>query len=176
MIKNIAVFCGSQFGNSDFYQQEMINLGLLLASKSIGLIYGGGSHGLMGVLAKTMLEKKAQVVGVIPKCIVHLEDPPALDEIIIVDSMHARKEHMSSLADAFILAPGGFGSLDEFFEIVTWKQINLHHKPVYILNINHYFQPLIQFIEHAINNQFIQEKHKSIFSICNQIDELNQVI
>jgi uncharacterized protein (TIGR00730 family) len=171
-IKNIAVFCGAKFGNQDIIQQEMKNLGILLASKNIGLVYGGAGCGLMGILAKSMLEKNAKVIGVIPNCLLHVEKPPALENIILVKSMHERKQYMSKLSDAFILAPGGFGSLDEFFEILTWKQLNIHQKPIFILNINQFFQPLIQYIDHAINKDFILKQDKQLFTICNQIDEL----
>lgn len=158
-MKRLAVFCGSNSGASEIYKESAILLGKELAKRNITLVYGGATVGIMGVLADTVLEEGGQVIGVIPTVLEAKEiSHSSLTELIVVHSMHERKQKMSELADGFIVLPGGAGTLEEFFEVFTWSQIGLNKKPCGILNINHYYDLLIQFFEHMCKQQFMQEK------------------
>ncbi|USK60039.1 TIGR00730 family Rossman fold protein [Peribacillus asahii] len=162
-MKRIAVFCGSSIGASHTYKEGAIQLGKELARRGITLVYGGSSVGIMGTVADAVLEAGGQAIGVIPKMleekeIAHLH----LTELIVVNSMHERKTKMVELADGFIALPGGPGTLEEFFEVFTWAQLGLHQKPCGILNIDHYYDLLISFLNHMNEQQFLQDKHRSI--------------
>ena len=160
-MKRICVFCGSSVGSNGIYKETAIKLGTLLVKHNIQLVYGAGNIGLMGVLADTMLNLNGKVSGIIPKLLVEKEVVHAdLTELIIVDSMHQRKALMTELSDGFIVLPGGFGTLDEMFEVLTWKQLNIIQKPLGLLNINGYFDNLILFLENAVSEKFIRPEHK----------------
>ncbi|AJS60546.1 LOG family protein [Paenibacillus sp. IHBB 10380] len=162
-MKKIAVFCGSSDGASPAYKEGAIHLGKELAKRGITLVYGGASVGIMGTLADAVLESGGQVIGVIPQMLEDREiSHPNLTELIIVDSMHERKTKMVELADGFIALPGGPGTLEEFFEVFTWAQLGLHQKPCGILNINHYYDLLISFFDHMNEQQFLQDKYRSM--------------
>ncbi len=160
-MKSLAVFCGSRTGASDIYIEEAIKFGKELAQRKITLIYGGSSVGIMGAVADSIIEAGGNVIGVMPKFLDQKErSHKKLSELIIVESMHERKSKMSDLADGFIALPGGPGTLEEFFEIFTWAQLGLHQKPLGILNINHYYDPLIALFNHMTNEMFMEEKHR----------------
>lgn len=162
-MKKIAVFCGSSNGASIAYKEGAILLGKELARRGITLVYGGASVGIMGTVADAVLESGGQVIGVIPKMLEDREiSHPNLTELIIVDSMHERKTKMAELADGFIALPGGPGTLEEFFEVFTWAQLGLHQKPCGILNINHYYDLLISLFDHMNEQQFLQDKYRSM--------------
>ena len=147
LLKRIAVFCGAHLGDSPKYAQAAEALAHALADQQMGLVYGGDKIGLMSVLADTMLKRQAEVIGVIPQFLVDRGIAHQhLTQLHVVNSMHERKAVMSELADGFILFVGGVGSLDEFFELVSWGQLGLHQKPCGILNVEHYFDHLIQFL------------------------------
>lgn len=162
-MKKIAVFCGSSNGALPSYKEGAIKLGKELARRDITLVYGGASVGIMGTVADAVLEAGGQVIGVIPKM---LEDREIshrnLTELIIVDSMHERKTKMVELADGFVALPGGPGTLEEFFEVFTWAQLGLHQKPCGILNVDHYYDLLISFFDQMNEQQFLQDKYRSI--------------
>lgn len=162
-MKKIAVFCGSSFGAKDVYKEGAIALGKELAARGLSLVYGGSSVGLMGAVADAVLEEGGQVVGVLP---VFLQDREIahsnLSELIIVDTMHERKAKMAEIADGFIVLPGGAGTMDEFFEIFTWGQLGLHRKPCGLLNLGGYYDLLIGLFNHMTDEQFIQEKFRSM--------------
>lgn len=162
-MKKIAVFCGSSFGAKDVYKEGAIALGKELAARGLSLVYGGSSVGLMGAVADAVLEEGGQVVGVLP---VFLQDREIahsnLSELIIVDTMHERKAKMAEIADGFIVLPGGAGTMDEFFEIFTWGQLGLHRKPCGLLNLGGYYDLLIELFNHMTDEQFIQEKFRSM--------------
>lgn len=162
-MKKIAVFCGSSFGAKDVYKEGAIALGKELAARGLSLVYGGSSVGLMGALADAVLEEGGQVIGVLP---VFLQDREIahrnLSELIIVDTMHERKAKMAEIADGFIVLPGGAGTMDEFFEIFTWGQLGLHRKPCGLLNLGGYYDLLIELFNHMTDEQFIQEKFRSM--------------
>ncbi|CAE7788917.1 unnamed protein product [Symbiodinium microadriaticum] len=158
-MKNIAVFCGSAKGKNKIYEQTAIDLAQLFLRNNLTLVYGGGSIGLMGVLADTMLAGGGEVIGVIPKKIFDWEvGHSGVTQLEIVETMHERKARMADLSNAFIAIPGGIGTLDEFIEIFTWLQLGYHHDPVALLNVNGYFDPLIAFLEKAVEEGFLNKE------------------
>jgi len=155
-MKRIAVYCGSCMGNRAEYRRAAEELGHLMVSRNIGLVYGGGSIGLMGAIAQTVLDDGGEAIGVIPRFleneeIVHRH----LTELHLVDTMHQRKMKMAELADGFIALPGGFGTLEEWFEMLTWAQIGHHRKPIALLNVSGYFDPLLEMIRRGCEECFI---------------------
>lgn len=165
-MKRIAVYCGSSSGASDVYRDGAIQLGKEMAKRRIALIYGGASVGLMGILADTVLQEGGEVIGVIPEILVDREIAHQhLTKLHKVQTMHERKAKMADLADGFIAMPGGPGTLEEFFEMFTWTQIGLHQKPLGLLNINEYYTPLAKLFDHMIEEQFMQEKYRSLTMI-----------
>ena len=164
-MNSICVYCGSSDKTDPAYIEAAYELGQVIASREIELIYGAGSTGLMGAVANGTLQNGGEVTGVIPEIfntpnLVH----QGLTRLEIVDNMHVRKARLAELADAFVALPGGFGTLEELFEILTWAQIGLHQKPVGLLNIRQYFNPLITMIDKASAEGFIYSEHKALFS------------
>lgn len=156
-MQNICVYCGSSHGALAAYTELARNLGQLLAERSIGLIYGGGKVGLMGEIADAALAAGGEVIGVIPTVLSRKElIHTGCTELHEVDSMHSRKALMEQLADGFIALPGGFGTMDELFEIITWAQLGLHQKPIGLLNCEHYYDPLLTFIEQTVSQKFVR--------------------
>lgn len=167
-MKKLAVFCGSSNGASNVYIEEAKKLGKELAKRSIALVYGGASVGVMGAVADSVLEEGGTVIGVMPSFLEKREiSHKNLSELIIVDSMHDRKAKMAELADGFIALPGGPGTLEEFFEIFTWAQLGLHQKPCGLLNINHYYDPLVALFNHMAEEQFLHEKYRNLAIVDN---------
>jgi uncharacterized protein (TIGR00730 family) len=162
-MKRIAVFCGSSNGASELYIQGAKALGKELAKRNISLVYGGASVGVMGAVADAVLEADGHVIGVMPTFLEEREiSHKNLSELIVVESMHERKAKMAELVDGFITLPGGPGTLEEFFEIFTWAQLGLHQKPCGLMNINDYYTPLISLFNHMTEEQFLQEKYRSM--------------
>ncbi|MED3689395.1 TIGR00730 family Rossman fold protein [Peribacillus butanolivorans] len=162
-MKTLAVFCGSSKGASNVYLEAAKKLGKELAKRNITLVYGGACVGIMGAVADSVLETGGKVIGVMPSFLEKREiSHKNLTELIVVDSMHERKAKMAELADGFIALPGGPGTLEEFFEIFTWAQLGLHHKPCGLLNINHYYDPLVALFNHMSDEQFLHEKYRSM--------------
>lgn len=162
-MKNICVFCGSNPGSSPVYMEGAKQLGISLAEAGITLVYGGARVGLMGAVADTVLAHGGKVIGVIPKSLVDREIAhTGLTDLHIVGSMHERKALMSELADGFIALPGGSGTLEEFFEVFTWAQLGHHQKPCGLLNLNGYYTPLLQFIDHTIGEGFMKEDYRAM--------------
>lgn len=155
---NICVFCGSSFGNNPVYTEAAKALGSLMAANNHTLVYGGGNVGLMGAIADSVLENKGEVIGVIPKFLMDREvGHTGLTSLEIVTSMHERKKRMADLSDAFVAIPGGWGTLEEIAEILTWKQLGLLNQPVAILNINGFFDPLLKQMQCMVTEGFLQE-------------------
>lgn len=162
-MKSVCVFCGSKTGANGGYRRAAEDLGRLLASRGNTLVYGGGSVGLMGVIANAVLAAGGKVVGVIPKVLATDElIHPGVDQMHIVSSMHARKAQMNELSDAFVALPGGYGTFEELFEVVTWSQLGLHRKPIGLLNVAGYFDPLAALIDHAVREGFIKPAHREL--------------
>lgn len=158
-IQSLAVFCGSKTGNNPIYKEHAMQLGQLMATHHVKLIYGGGSAGLMGVIADTVMQHGGSVTGIIPKILLEWEvQHRGITELIISDDMHARKRTIYSLSDAALILPGGFGTLDELFEIVTWNQLTIHDKQIYILNSGGFYDHLIQHIELMKKENFLYDE------------------
>lgn len=161
--RRVCVFCGSNRGANAAYAAAAEHTARELASRGIGLVYGGGNIGLMGVLADAMLRTEGQVIGVIPEALMAKEvGHRGLPDLRIVKTMHERKALMAELSDAFIALPGGFGTYDELFEVLTWAQLGLHAKPCGLLNINGFFDPLLRFLDHAVEERFLRAGHRSL--------------
>jgi hypothetical protein len=163
MVRRICVFCGSGSGKRASYAQAAASLGRYLAGSGIAIVYGGGKVGLMGVVADAALEAGGEVIGVMPRALVEKEIAHTrLSELRVVASMHERKALMAELADAFIALPGGFGTLDEFCEILTWGQLGLHRKPCGILNVDGYYDRLLSLFDHAVTEGFLKPANRQI--------------
>ncbi len=172
-IKRICVFCGSNHGARSAYTGAAQQLGKALVSQGVGLVYGGGSIGLMTVVADAVLEEKGEVIGVIPHALSSKEFAhDGLTELRLVSSMHERKAMMAELSGAFIAMPGGFGTLDEFFEIVTWAQLGLHTKPIGLLNVGGYFDLLLKFVDYMLRERFISAEHRQLIITAHDPEEL----
>ena len=160
-IKKICVYCGSSSGKNPAYSQAAVNLALALCERNIGLVYGGGAIGVMGTVADAVLAAGGEAVGVIPKALAIKEVAHnSLSELHVVASMHERKAMMADLADGFIALPGGWGTLEEIFEILTWAQLGFHDKPCGLLNIEGYYDGLIGFLENSFEQQFVNELYR----------------
>lgn len=172
-MKYICVFCGSSFGSKPAYIQAAQALGEALARRGIGLVYGGGKVGLMGAIADTVMAAGGEVIGVIPEFLAAKEIAhTGLSQLHIVESMHERKALMTDLSDGFIALPGGFGTLEEFCEILTWTQLGLHQKPQGLLNVEGYFDPLIELFDHAVAEAFVKPNHRSLVLQAKEPDVL----
>ncbi|EJL70358.1 LOG family protein [Chryseobacterium populi] len=172
-MKSITVFCGSSFGSDDIYREQAFLLGQTLAKQNIQLIYGGADVGLMGTIADGALSEKGKVIGVLPhflqsKEIAHKQ----LTELILVETMHERKTKMNDLCDGVIVLPGGYGTLEEFFEMITWAQLGLHKKPVAIFNINGFYDDLIKMVQTMVDKGFLKQINRDMLLIGDTTDEL----
>jgi uncharacterized protein (TIGR00730 family) len=162
-MQRLCVFCGSSSGQRPVYADHARALGRLLAERSLGLVYGGGHIGLMGVLADAVLAGGGEVVGVIPRTLVEKElAHSGLTALHVVETMHQRKALMADLADGFAALPGGFGTADELFEILTWAQLGLHSRPVGLLNVAGYFDPLLAWLDHTVREGFLHAEHRQL--------------
>jgi len=172
-ITSLCVFCGSQVGQDARHVETARNLGQALADRGITLVYGGGGIGLMKEVADTVLKGGGHVVGVIPEHLARVEVQHAgVTELLRVGSMHERKQIMFERSDGFVVMPGGFGTLDEFFEVLTWRQIGLHDKPTVILDETGYWQPLRALLDHVANEKFAGANSKSLYSFAPSIKDL----
>ncbi len=167
-MQRVCVFCGSKTGTDDRFPQAATELGQLLVANKLGLVFGGGSVGLMGVLADAVLEAGGDVIGVLPAMLATKElRHPGVHDMRLVPDMHARKALMADLADAFIALPGGYGTFEELFEVITWTQLGIHRKPIGLLNCAGYFDPLVGMIDHAVNEGFVKERHRELIVVEN---------
>jgi uncharacterized protein (TIGR00730 family) len=165
-INSIAVFCGSNSGVDPLFVEHAKQLGYLLAEKNITLIYGGGNKGLMATVANAVLEKQGRVVGIIPTLLTKWEHQHEdITELIVVDDMHSRKKILYERCDAAIILPGGVGTLDEFFEMLTWNQLNIHNKKIFLLNTNGFYDALLQHIQKMQQEKFLHEKMENRITI-----------
>jgi len=179
--RRICVFTGSRHGLSPEYREAATTLGRELVARDYGLVYGGGNVGLMTVIADAVLELSGDVTGVIPNSLVSKEVAHlGLSDLRIVDSMHERKALMAELSDGFIAMPGGIGTMEEFFEVLSWAQLGLHEKPCALLNVAGYYDPLVQFIDHAVAQDFIKPKHRALLIVESEprrlLDRLDALI
>jgi hypothetical protein len=176
-MKRICVFCGSSPGSQAEYRACAQQLGAELARRKIGLVYGGGNVGLMGAIADSVLEAGGEAIGVIPEHLMSREiGHNRLTKLHIVRSMHERKALMSDLSDAFIALPGGFGTLEEFCEVLTWSQLGLHAKPCGIVNVLGYYTPLLAMLDHAVQERFLKPQNRALVLARDKPAELLQAL
>lgn len=170
-ITSICVYLGSSGRADDIYKQATITLGKALAKAGISLVYGGGNVGLMGLLANTVLEEGGYVIGIIPEHLAEKEVAhKGLSELHIVPSMHARKQMMVEKSDAFVIMPGGVGTLDETCEVLTWKQIGTHDMPIVFADVEGYWQPFFALIDHLVDKKFMREGDKDLYQVASDVD------
>ncbi|MFT5683552.1 MAG: hypothetical protein ACI8RZ_004484 [Myxococcota bacterium] len=175
--RRICVYCGSSDAVDERYKSAARAVGTLLAERGIGVVYGGGRVGLMGIVADAALAAGGEVLGVIPDKLQGLElGHNGLTELFVVDSMHARKMLMAQLSDGFIALPGGFGTLEEIIEVTTWSQLNYHRKPVGLLNVDGYYDHLIAWIQGAVSAGFIREPHRDLLPAADTPEGLLELL
>ena len=173
LIKSVCVYCGSSPGRQQAYADAAVSLAESLVKRNIRLVYGGAAIGIMGRLADQMLQQGGEVIGVIPKALAHKEIAHAnLTELHVTQSMHERKMLMAELSDGFIALPGGIGTLEELFEIWTWAQLGFHQKPCGLLNVDNYYDALIQFLDHMQTEQFVKAHHHAMLMVEIDADSL----
>ncbi|WP_020410430.1 TIGR00730 family Rossman fold protein [Hahella ganghwensis] len=171
----VAVFCGSGHGRLPVYAEQAVRLGTLLAESGAELVFGGGHVGLMGTIADAVLNAGGKVTGVIPTALRDREIAhPGLTSLFVVKDMHERKAKMSAIADAFVAMPGGAGTMEEIFEAWTWAMLGYHHKPCAFLNVNGYYDKLIDFIDHMVGESFMRERYRDMLIIENDPEQLLQ--
>lgn len=177
-MKRICVFCGAaKSGIADKYLQQAKLVGELIASQKIGLVYGGASLGTMGAVANAVLQGGGDVVGIIPKNLIEHEVAHyKVTKLHIVEDMHERKRMMYDFSDAFLVLPGGMGTLDEMFEILTWSQLKLHTKPIYVLNEFGFYDSLLEYIHHSHNEGFIKAEHLSLINEIKKVEDILNII
>ncbi len=176
-MKYICVFCGSKMGKRDVYRLAAQAMGKAIASRGLNLVYGGSDVGLMGVIADIVLANGGEVMGVIPEFFISQEVAHEnLTKLHIVKSMHERKALMAKLSDAFIALPGGYGTLEELAEIITWAQLTLHNKPIGILNVDDYYKSLLEFFDKSVSEGFLSKKLRSLILEASNPNDLLDLI
>ena len=172
-MKSLLVYCGSNPGVNPIYKETAVKLGLEMVKRGMKLIYGGGSLGLMGTIADTVMENGGEVVGIIPTFLDKMEvGHPNLTEIHVVNSMHERKALMEEMCDSIITLPGGYGSMDELFEILSWSQLELHKKPVGLLNVNGFYEPLVAQLDLMVREGFLKQPNREIIQVSDSIEKV----
>lgn len=172
-MKRIAVFCGSSFGSKKVYEEQAYLLGKTLAEQGIGLVYGGANIGLMGAVADGAIKNGGEVVGIIPHFLQDKEIAhDGLSELILVETMHDRKTKMNELSNGVITLPGGFGTMEEFFEMLTWAQLGLHQKSIGILNVDGFYNHLLQMLQSMVDQGFLKEVNQKMLLVSDTIDDL----
>lgn len=172
-VKSICVYCGSRAGARPDYTELAVTTGRSLASAGLTLVYGGGQVGLMGLAARSALDAGGRVVGIIPEHLDRIEiAQTGLSELHVVADMHTRKRMMFDRSDAFIVLPGGMGTLDEFIEVLTWSQLDLHNKPIFLLNHNGYWAPLLKLLDHVVNEGFAAAKNLKLFQCVDDLETI----
>ncbi|MDP9201960.1 MAG: TIGR00730 family Rossman fold protein [Gemmatimonadota bacterium] len=172
-MRRLAIFCGSNPGARPDYIEAARSFGKLLAERGIGIVYGGSNVGLMAALADAMADELGDIIGVIPRMLVEREVAnTTLSDLRIVSSMHERKAMMAELADGFVALPGGIGTLEEFFETWTWGQLGMHTKPCGLLNVAGYFDPLLEFLDRAVDEKFVRDVHRAMVVVESDPSEL----
>ena len=172
MVSSVCVYCGSQVGDATLYRDSAARLGAALARARVRLVYGGGSIGLMGVCADAALASGGAVTGVIPRFLATKEVAHAgLADLVLVDSMHERKRVMFDRSDAFVALPGGYGTLDELFEMVTWRQLGRHEKPILLVNLGGFYDHLVAHVDRAIEAGFVAPRLRALLAVARDVDE-----
>jgi hypothetical protein len=173
----VTVYCGSSMAAPPGFLDLAERVGTELAARGMGMVYGGASVGMMGRLADAALGAGATVTGVITRQLVEFEVAHAgLSALHVVETMHERKQRMTDLCDAFLILPGGFGTMDETFEAITWRQLGIHSKPIVLLNHDRFFAPLVTFLQNAAEARFIRPQHLSLFSVAESVQEALEML
>ena len=175
-MKSICVFCSSSSGNSQLIRESAEELGNELAARKIRLIYGGSDMGLMGIVARAVLENNGEVIGIIPRKLYEKVDNLAVSKLIIVETMHQRKSAMFEQAEGFIALPGGIGTLEEISEVFTWLQLGYSTKPVGLLNVENYFDKLLEFLDVMAANGMLKKSHRDMLSVSSSVSEILNVL
>jgi uncharacterized protein (TIGR00730 family) len=176
-MQTVCVFCGSRRGSAAAYADAARAFGAVLARRGLGLVYGGGHIGLMGILADAALAGGTTVVGVIPQALADKElAHRGLTELVVVETMHERKAVMADRCDAFAALPGGYGTGDELFEVLTWAQLGLHEKPVGFLNVEGYFDPLLSWLDHMVREDFLSPAHRRLVRVARDAEGLLKLL
>lgn len=177
LIKRICVYCGASGNVDESYRAAAIRMGSVLAENGIGLVYGGGRVGLMGLMADAALAYGGEVIGIIPG---HLHEREVghtgLTQLLVVGNMHERKQAMFEKSDAFAILPGGFGTLEEALECITWRQLGLHDKPIFLIDIQEYWVPLLRLFEHVIDSGFASRNTRSLYQVLPRVDDLPDAV
>ena len=172
-MRRVCVYAGSNPGSDPAYAEAAAAFAATMAERGIGLVYGGGKVGLMGVLADTMLARGGEAIGVMPQALIDREiGHPGLTELKVVDSMHERKALMAELSDAFVAVPGGIGTLEELIEVYTWSQLGIHDKACGVLNVRGYYDGLAAFLDHAVREGFLRAEHRASLTVAEEPAEL----
>ena len=172
-IISLCVYCGSSDRGPQAHHDAALRLGRIMAKAGIRLVYGGGRIGMMGRVADAVMESGGEAIGIIPQFLEQVEiGHSGVSQLIVTDNMHDRKQKMAELSDAFLIMPGGLGTLEEAFEILTWKQLGLHQKPIIIANIGGYWRHLTQLIDHMIATSYARPEHRALFQVIDSVDEL----
>ncbi len=172
-MKKICVFTGAAQGTNPDYKDAAFQLGKMIAARSLGLVYGGGKRGLMGAVADGVLANNGYVTGIIPKFLENVEvGHKGVTDLHVIDTMHERKAMMYDMSDAFVIMPGGLGTLDETMEIITWRQLGLHNKPIIIANLNGYWDPMLMMVQNVIDQGFMHHGQTGHFEQANTLDEI----
>lgn len=172
-IKSLCVYCGSSAKVDEDFKKLAADVGKMMADAGIRLVYGGGKAGLMGIIADAVMQNGGEVTGIIPSHIADREiQHKGLTELHVVDSMHVRKQMMVDLSDAFLVLPGGVGTLDETCEIMTWRQLGVHDKPIVVANIKGYWTPFLTMIDHIVSQGFMREDDKKILSVIEKLEDI----
>ncbi|MDE1903412.1 MAG: TIGR00730 family Rossman fold protein [Alphaproteobacteria bacterium] len=177
LIKRICVYCGAAGNVDESYRAAAIRMGSVLAENGIGLVYGGGRVGLMGLMADAALAYGGEVIGIIPG---HLHEREightGLTQLLVVGNMHERKQTMFEMADAFAILPGGFGTLEEALECITWRQLGLHDKPIFLIDIQEYWVPLLRLFEHVVDSGFAPRNTRSLYRVLPRVEDLPDAV
>ncbi len=172
-IRSLCVYCGSSGRGRESHHEAAIRLGAIMAGAGVRLVYGGGRIGLMGLVADAVLDGGGEVVGIIPRFLDQVEvGHSGVSRLIVTENMHERKEKMAELSDAFVILPGGLGTLDETFEILTWKQLQLHDKPVVIVDVDGYWQPLVALVDRMVEENYARPEHRALFRVVGSVEEV----
>jgi len=172
-MQNICVYCASSSQVRDEYYAAAAQMGQLLAGEGMRLVYGGGHRGLMGKIADSLLESGGEVTGIMPRFMTEVEwNHTGVTEMILVDSMHERKEKMAAMADAVVALPGGCGTMEELLEVITWKRLGIFTKPIIICNTNGYFDPLIEMLNRSVDENFMREQHRHMWQVAKTPEEV----
>ena len=172
-IRTLCVYCVSSPRGNESHQEAAVSLGTIMANSGIRLVFGGGRVGLMGLVADSVLASGGEVVGIIPRFLDQVEvGHSEVTEFIVTENMHDRKEKMAQMSDGFVILPGGLGTLDETFEILTWKQLGLHDKPVIIVDVDGYWKPLVDMIDHMIAENYARPENRDLFRVVAGVEDV----